>query len=113
MRSWQSLSEARTGLGSVGTKPGRSITCGRHLFLSEREGVRLGARVEERDLQRPLVHRVVLAHELVHAAVPEQAVPVLVDVYAARRARRLAVEEHTEGNRLLRCSRQHEMRVAR
>ncbi len=50
--------------------------------LSEGEHVRLGARLEERDLQRPLADRVVLAHELVEAAVPEQAVPVLVDVHA-------------------------------
>ena len=50
--------------------------------LPERERVRLGAGLEERDLQRPLADRVVLAHELVQAAVPEQAVPVLVDVHA-------------------------------
>src|SRR4051794_23175494 len=47
--------------------------------LPEREHVRLGARLEERDLDRPLAHRVVLAHELVEAAVPEHAVAVLVD----------------------------------
>jgi hypothetical protein len=50
--------------------------------LSERERVRLGACLEERDLQRPLADHVVLAYELVHAAVPEQAVPALVDVDA-------------------------------
>jgi hypothetical protein len=50
------------------------------LSLAEREHVRLGAGSEERDLQRPLAHRVVLEHELVQAAVPEHAVPVLVDV---------------------------------
>ena len=37
---------------------------------------------EERDLQGPLTNRVVLADELVQAAVAEQAVPVLVDVHA-------------------------------
>ena len=50
--------------------------------LPERERVRLGAGLEERDLQRPLADRVVLAHELVQAAVLEQAVSVLVDVHA-------------------------------
>ena len=47
-------------------------------------------------------------HELVHAAVPEQAVPVLVDVHAVRRARSLAVEERTEGDRLARFGGEHE-----
>jgi hypothetical protein len=50
--------------------------------LAERERVGLGAALEERDLQCPLADRVVLAHELVEAAVPEQAVPSLVDVNA-------------------------------
>ena len=50
--------------------------------LSERERVRLGAGFEEGDLQRPLADRAVLAHELVQAAFPEQAGPVLVDVDA-------------------------------
>ena len=54
----------------------------RHLWLPERERVRLGAGLEERDLQRALADRVVLAHELVQPAVPEHAVPVLVDVHA-------------------------------
>jgi mannose-6-phosphate isomerase-like protein (cupin superfamily) len=52
----------------------------REPWLPEGERVRLGAGVEERDLQRPLADRVVLAYELVKAAVPEHAVPVLVDV---------------------------------
>ena len=52
------------------------------LRLSEGEHVRLGAGLEERDLQRPLADRVVLAHELVQAAVAEHAVAVLVDVHA-------------------------------
>jgi hypothetical protein len=55
---------------------------GRGDALPERERVRLGAGREERDLQRPLAHRVVLAHELVHAAVAEHAIPVFVDVDA-------------------------------
>jgi hypothetical protein len=50
--------------------------------LPERERVGVGAWLEEGDLQRPLADRVVLAYELVHAAVPEQAVSVLVDVHA-------------------------------
>jgi hypothetical protein len=50
--------------------------------LPEREHVRLGAVLEEGDLQRPLADRVVLAHELIQPAVPEQAVAVLVDVHA-------------------------------
>lgn len=50
--------------------------------LPERERIRLGAGLEEHDLKRPLANRVVLSHELVEAALPEQAVPVLVDVHA-------------------------------
>ena len=52
------------------------------IALAERERVRLGAGLEEGDLQRPLADRVVLAHELVQAAVAEHAVAVLVDVHA-------------------------------
>jgi hypothetical protein len=50
--------------------------------LPEREGVRLRAALEERDLQRSFANLVVLAHELVHAAVLEHAVSVVVDVDA-------------------------------
>ena len=50
--------------------------------LAEREHICLGAGLEERDLQRPLADSVVLTHELVEAAVPEQAVPGPVDVDA-------------------------------
>jgi hypothetical protein len=52
------------------------------LWLSERECVRLGAGLEDGDLERPLADSVVLAHELVQVAVSEQPVPVLVDVDA-------------------------------
>jgi hypothetical protein len=52
------------------------------LWLPERERVRLGAGLEEGDLQRSLAYRVALAHELVQAALPERAVAVLVDVHA-------------------------------
>jgi hypothetical protein len=50
--------------------------------LAERERVRLGAGLEERDLQRPLTDPVVLAYELVQAALPKHAVPVFVHVHA-------------------------------
>ncbi len=50
--------------------------------LAECERVRLGAGLEERDLKRPLANPVVLSDELVEAALPEEAVPVLVDVDA-------------------------------
>jgi hypothetical protein len=53
------------------------------LALPECERVGLGAWLEEGDLQGPLADRVVLAHELVQAAVPKHAVAVLVDVHAA------------------------------
>ena len=49
--------------------------------LAECEYGCLGAGFEERDLERPLAD-CVLAHELVHAALPERAVPVLGDVHA-------------------------------
>jgi len=54
----------------------------RYRWLPEREHVRLGAGLEERDLQRSFADSVVLAHDLVQASVAEQAVPVLVDVHA-------------------------------
>jgi len=60
----------------------------------------------------PLADRVVLAHELVEAAVSEHAVAVLVGVYAVRRAWNFAVEEQAEGNRLARSGREDEVRVA-
>ena len=53
--------------------------------LPEGERVRLGARLEERDLKRPLMDGVALSHELVQPAVPEEPVPILVDVLAVRR----------------------------
>jgi hypothetical protein len=51
-------------------------------YLAECERVCLGAGLEERDLERPLANPVVLSHELVEAALPEHAVPLLVDVHA-------------------------------
>jgi hypothetical protein len=56
------------------------------IALPERERVGLGAWLEERDLQGPLADRIVLADELVHAGVLEQAVSGLVDVDAVRKA---------------------------
>jgi hypothetical protein len=53
------------------------------IALPECERVGLGAWLEEDDLQGPLANRVVLAHELVQAAVPKDAVALLVDVHAA------------------------------
>src|SRR5512133_2436449 len=81
--------------------------------LPEREDICGRAGLEESDLQRPLADRVVLAHELVQAAVPEQAVAVLVDIHAVRGAGSLAVEEHPKRNPLARFGSEHEMRVAR
>jgi hypothetical protein len=52
------------------------------IALPERERVRLGAGFEERDLQGALADRVVLAHELIHAAFAEHAGPVVVGVDA-------------------------------
>src|SRR5688572_21323164 len=69
------------------------------IALPEGECVRLGARLEERDLQRTVTDGVVLAHELVHAGVREQAGPILAGVDTVRPARRLTVETHAEGNR--------------
>ena len=48
--------------------------------LPEGERVCLGAWGRERDLQYALADRLALAHELVQAAVAEQAGPVLVDI---------------------------------
>ena len=52
------------------------------VWRPEREHVRLGPGLEERDLERPLADRVVLADEVIQAAVPEHAAPVRVDVHA-------------------------------
>ncbi len=70
-----------------------------HLWLPEREHVRLGAGLEQRDLQGSFVGRVMLAYELVQAAGPEQAVPSS-STSTTGRARSLAVDEHAAGNRL-------------
>ena len=51
-------------------------------YMTSVARVRLRAGLEERNLKRPLADHVVLAHELVQAAVLEQAVAVLVDVDA-------------------------------
>jgi hypothetical protein len=51
-------------------------------WLTERERVGLGVSLEERDLEHPLPNSVVLADELVQAAVAKDAVAVLVDVDA-------------------------------
>src|SRR5690242_1516807 len=55
---------------------------------SSSEGERVGLDVgrEERDRQRAPASSAVLAHELVHAAVPQGPAAVLVDIDAARRA---------------------------
>jgi hypothetical protein len=53
------------------------------IALAKCERVRLGAGLEERDLQRSVADGVVLAHELVYAVFAQYAVAVLVDVYAA------------------------------
>jgi hypothetical protein len=61
--------------------------------LAERERVRLGAGLVEADLERSLADPVVLARELVQAAVAEHAGSVLVDVAARGQGRSLAIEE--------------------
>src|SRR3954447_4576728 len=79
---------------------------------AEREDVGPGAGLAERDLHRPFADRAGLADELVQAAVAEHAVPLLVDVHAGGRTRRLAVEEHAEGDRLAGSGGQHEVGIA-
>src|SRR5688572_10929188 len=66
------------------------------LRSAERQAVRLGAWVEELDLDEALVDRVRLADELIQALVGQRAVARLVDVETVRRARRLAIEQHPE-----------------
>jgi hypothetical protein len=53
------------------------------IALPECERVGLGAWLKEGDFQGPLADRVVLAHELVQAALAEHAVSVFVHVHAA------------------------------
>src|ERR671916_2907875 len=106
---------------SIAGSRGRSLSRGKHecspgwsgSALSEGEGVRVGAWLKEADLQRSVAYDVVLAYELVHAVVSEDAVALLVDVHASRWAGSLAVEEHAKGDRLRCSSREHEVRVAR
>src|SRR5512132_2845517 len=73
---WQPKKTSSAGMRSAASNGPRTVG------LAEREHVRFGARLEECDLQCPLADGVVLACELVEAAVPEQAVPVLVDIHA-------------------------------
>ena len=54
-----------------------------------------------------------MPHELVQAAVVEDATALLVDVDAVRTARSIAVEQDTEWDRLTRVARENEMRIAR
>jgi hypothetical protein len=61
---------------------------------------RLCAGMGEGDLHGAFAHLAILAHELVHAAVQERAVAVLVDVHAVGRAGGSAVEERSEWDRL-------------
>jgi hypothetical protein len=51
-------------------------------WLAEGEGIRLDSGLEEPDLERPLADGVVLADELVQAAVSKHPIPVCVDVDA-------------------------------
>src|SRR5918997_2035607 len=81
------------------------------IALSEGEGVRVGSRLKEGDLERSVADAVVLAYELVHAVVSEYAVAVRVDVHACRRAGSRAVEGYAEGDRLRCSSRKHEVGV--
>src|SRR5687767_1890591 len=78
LRSREQSSSASGSLPTTLTTTGSFMPCG----LPERERVRLGAWLEEGDLERPLADRVVLAYELVHAAILKEAVFVLVDVNA-------------------------------
>jgi hypothetical protein len=73
---WQPKKTSRAGMRSAVSNGPRTVG------LAECEHVRFGAGLEERDLQRPLADRIVRAHELVEAAFPKHAVPVLVDVPA-------------------------------
>ena len=82
------------------------------LRLAERERVRLDSGLVERDLEDPFAYRVVFANELVQTTMLEQAVPVLVDVYAVRLSWRLAVDRHPERNRFVVAGRQYEVSVA-
>src|SRR5215208_3831480 len=103
-RSWSSMLRAPPGLacGACRVRDMRVLLVETGIALPECERVGMGAGLEEGDLQGPLADGVVLAHELVHAAVAKDAVAVRVDVHARRRARRLAVEQEVERDRLLR-----------
>src|SRR3954471_14564923 len=81
--------------------------------LAEREDVGLRARLEERDPEGPLADLARLAHELVHPARVEHAASVDLDVDAARRTGRVAVELHAEGDRIAAPSSEDEVRVTR
>src|ERR1700733_10093574 len=81
--------------------------------LPEGEDVRLGARLAEGDLQRPLENLALLTDELVAAAAAERAVAVGVGVGAVRRTRGPAVDQHPERYRLAAPGRHHQIRVPR
>src|SRR5581483_417935 len=79
---------------------------------AEGEDVRFCPALVEGDLDRPLVDGLGLAHELVQAAVVEDAVAMLVDVDSVRVTRRVAVEQDAERDRVARLAREHQMSVA-
>src|SRR3954468_22166256 len=95
-RMWQRCRSMRP-IASTRSAHLRSVaSIGRVSWLTEREGVRLGVGLEECDLQRPLPNSVVLADELVQAAVAKDAVAVLGDLYPVGAARSPARAEHAE-----------------
>jgi hypothetical protein len=75
--------QGRTVCGVGAVEDMRVLLVETGIALPECVRVGRGAWLEEGDLQGPLADRVVLAHELVQAAVPKHAVALLVDVDAA------------------------------
>src|SRR6185312_1585683 len=115
-RSSRASSGTSTWKGRIAVESDFAVVtdiCVSWVDLTEREAVGLGARLEEGDLEHAPADLAGLPYELVHAAVLQNAVPVLVRVHPVRRAQRLAVEEHAEGDRIVLPGRHHEVRVAR
>src|SRR6185312_7339950 len=112
-RSSRASSGTSTWKGRIADCAAVTDICVSLVDLSEREAVGLGTRLEERDLQHASADLPGLPYELVHAAVLQQPVSVLVRVHAVRRAQRLAVQRHAEGDRIVLPGGHHEVRVAR
>src|SRR5262245_64303901 len=85
-----------------------SIVAGCATDSAEREGKDLHTRTEKLDLELAVDNGLRLPDQLVQALFRHNAVALLVDVAAARRARLLSVDQHAKSHRRSRRRRAHD-----